>query len=76
MCNLQIETSHSSTLLKFLRDHNDLAMAHPNQAATSGTFLGMPDTWVLWSKSHPNLWKNIVHYYQSSSDIPIEYGAS
>ncbi|PVF98462.1 hypothetical protein CPB86DRAFT_797268 [Serendipita vermifera] len=70
MCNLQIETSHSGTILNFLRDHNDLAMAHPNQAATSGTFLGMPDTWVLWSKSHPNLWRNIVHYYQSSSDIP------
>jgi hypothetical protein len=71
MCDLRIEPNQSRELLRFLRASNDLAMSHPIQAATSGTFLGMPEAWVLWSKSQPNRWKSIVQYYRSGLDTSV-----
>ncbi|KAG8815926.1 hypothetical protein FRC17_000535 [Serendipita sp. 399] len=69
-----------NALIGFLISQDGLALAHPNQAATSNLFPGMNESWIDWAQASQERWKVLVQTFQnkaenSSNELPVDLGA-
>lgn len=67
MCTVDVHLKRSKNLIDFLVKYDTLAVSHQNQAATSGIFPGLPESWITWAKRGSNSWRDIVRVYQSDA---------
>lgn len=67
MWKIDIERRDIQEFVDFILKYDELALAHPNQAAASSTFPGFPEHWISWSKSRHCGWNEIMKVYTNTS---------
>lgn len=66
MSRLNVDNEYPTKLIRFLVEYNDIALDHQIQAATSGRFRCMPESWTSWANQSDHRWRDIMSIYTSS----------